>query len=170
MSGNTLSAGNAYSSAMFYMVTYVLTTLGSFGTIMYLSHQGFEAEEIDDFAGLNSAQPWAAGVMAMFLSLAGIPPMVGFYAKLSVLQALVDQCLVLHRPGHRGGADVAGGRVLLPARRQGHVASDSPRARPELQASAAQASLGAAGGQRAVLFGLLPGGRWRCAATPSSRR
>ena len=90
VSGNTLSAGNAYSSAMFYMVSYVLTTLGTFGMILFLSGQGFESEEIDDFAGLNQRSPWAAGVMAIFLfSLAGIPPMVGFYAKLAVLQALV---------------------------------------------------------------------------------
>ena len=60
VSGNTLSAGNAYSSAMFYMVTYVLTTLGTFGMIMYLSREGFESEEIDDFAGLNARSPWAA--------------------------------------------------------------------------------------------------------------
>jgi NADH-quinone oxidoreductase subunit N len=90
VSGNTLSAGNAYSSAMFYMITYVLTTLGTFGLIMYMSRQGFEAEEISDFAGLNQRSPWLAGVMAVFMfSLAGIPPMVGFFAKVAVLQALV---------------------------------------------------------------------------------
>jgi NADH-quinone oxidoreductase subunit N len=91
VSGNTLSAGNAYSSAMFYIVTYVLTTLGTFGLIMFMSRQGFEAEEIDDLAGLNQRAPWLAGVMAVFMfSLAGIPPMVGFVAKLAVLQALVS--------------------------------------------------------------------------------
>ena len=91
VSGNTLSAGNAYSSAMFYMVTYVLTTLGTFGLIMLLSRQGFESEEIDDLAGLAQRSPWMAGVMTVFMfSLAGMPPMVGFYAKLSVLQALVS--------------------------------------------------------------------------------
>ncbi len=90
VSGNTLSAGNAYSSALFYMVTYVLTTLGSFGVIMLLSRQGFESEEISDLAGLNQRSPWMAAVLTLFMfSLAGIPPMVGFYAKLSVLQALV---------------------------------------------------------------------------------
>jgi NADH-quinone oxidoreductase subunit N len=90
VSGNTLSAGNAYSSAMFYMVTYVLTTLGTFGMIMFLSRQGFESERSTDLAGLNQRSPWVAGVMAIFMfSLAGIPPMVGFYAKLAVLQALV---------------------------------------------------------------------------------
>ena len=90
VSGNTLSGGNAYSSALFYMVTYVLTTLGSFGVIMLLSRQGFECEEIADLAGLNQRSPWMAAVMALFMfSLAGLPPLVGFYAKISVLQALV---------------------------------------------------------------------------------
>jgi NADH-quinone oxidoreductase subunit N len=91
VSGNTLSAGNAYSSSMFYIVTYVLTTLGTFGLILFMSRQGFEAEEIADLAGLNQRAPWLAGVMAVFMfSLAGIPPMVGFFAKLAVLQALVS--------------------------------------------------------------------------------
>jgi NADH-quinone oxidoreductase subunit N len=90
VSGNTLSAGNAYSSALFYMVVYVLTTLGSFGLIMLLARQGFECDEISDLAGLNQRSPWMAGVMAVFMfSLAGIPPTAGFYAKLSVLQALI---------------------------------------------------------------------------------
>ncbi|KPF47736.1 NADH:ubiquinone oxidoreductase subunit N [beta proteobacterium AAP121] len=90
VSGNTLSAGNAYSSAMFYLVAYVLTTLGTFGLIMFLSRQGFESEEISDFAGLAKRSPWVAGVMTVFMfSLAGVPPMVGFFAKLSVIQALV---------------------------------------------------------------------------------
>jgi NADH-quinone oxidoreductase subunit N len=90
VSGNTLSAGNAYSSAMFYLVAYVLTTLGTFGLIMFLSRQGFESERIEDLAGLARRSPWVAGVMTVFMfSLAGVPPMVGFYAKLSVLQALV---------------------------------------------------------------------------------
>ncbi|ADX45217.1 NADH-quinone oxidoreductase subunit NuoN [Paracidovorax avenae] len=81
---------NAYSSAMFYILTYVLTTLASFGIILLLAREGFESEEISDLAGLNQRSPLYAGVMAICLfSLAGIPPMVGFYAKLAVLQALV---------------------------------------------------------------------------------
>jgi NADH-quinone oxidoreductase subunit N len=88
--GNTLLAGNAYSSAMFYIVAYVMTTLGTFGLIMFLSRNGFESEEIADLAGLAKRSPWVAGVMAVFMfSLAGVPPMIGFYAKLAVLQALV---------------------------------------------------------------------------------
>ncbi len=90
VNGNTASAANAYSSAMFYVVTYVLTTLASFGVILLLAREGFESEEISDLAGLNQRSPLYAGVMAVCLfSLAGVPPLVGFYAKLSVLQALV---------------------------------------------------------------------------------
>jgi len=91
VSVNTFSAANGYSSAMFYMVTYVLTTLGTFGLVMHLSRQGFESEEIDDLAGLAKRSPWLAGVMTVFMfSLAGVPPTVGFYAKLAVLQSLVS--------------------------------------------------------------------------------
>ncbi len=83
-------AANAYGSALFYMVTYVLTTLGSFGVIMLLARAGFEAENLEDFKGLNQRSPWFAAVMMiLLLSLAGVPPMVGFYAKLSVLQAVI---------------------------------------------------------------------------------
>ena len=90
VNGNISSAANAYSSSMFYVVTYVLTTLASFGVILLLAREGFESEEISDFAGLNQRSPLYAAVMAICLfSLAGIPPMVGFYAKLSVLQALI---------------------------------------------------------------------------------
>jgi len=90
VNGTTLSAANAYSSSMFYVVTYVLTTLGTFGMIMILSRQGHEAENISDLAGLARRSPWLAGVMTIFMfSLAGVPPTAGFYAKLSVLQALV---------------------------------------------------------------------------------
>jgi NADH-quinone oxidoreductase subunit N len=91
VSVNTFSAANGYSSAMFYMVTYVLTTLGTFGLVMHLSRHGFESEEIDDLAGLAKRSPWLAGVMTVFMfSLAGVPPTVGFYAKLAVLQSLVS--------------------------------------------------------------------------------
>jgi len=80
----------AYSSAMFYVVTYVLTTLASFGVILLLAREGFESEEIADMAGLNQRSPLYAAVLAICLfSMAGIPPMVGFYAKLAVLQSLM---------------------------------------------------------------------------------
>jgi len=82
---------NGYSSAMFYVISYVLMTLGTFAIIMILSREGFEAENIDDFKGLNKRNPWYAFVtMLLMLSMAGIPPMIGFYAKLSVLQAVLS--------------------------------------------------------------------------------
>jgi NADH-quinone oxidoreductase subunit N len=88
--GNTANAQSAYSASMFYIVTYVLTTLASFGIILLLAREGFESEEIADLAGLNQRSPLYAAVMSICLfSLAGIPPLVGFYAKLAVLQALV---------------------------------------------------------------------------------
>ena len=90
VNGNTYNAQFAYSASMFYIVTYVLTTLASFGTILLLAREGFESEEITDLAGLNQRSPLYAGVMAITMfSLAGIPPLVGFYAKLAVLQALI---------------------------------------------------------------------------------
>lgn len=95
--GNIASAANAYSSAMFYVITYVLTTLAAFGVLMLLSSEGFESEEIADFAGLNSRSPLYAGVMsACLFSLAGIPMFVGFFAKLSVLQALISSGSAFH--------------------------------------------------------------------------
>jgi len=85
------SSTNGYGAAMFYVITYVLTTLGMFGVIMLLSRAGFEAENIEDFKGLNQRSPWFALVTLMLmLSLAGVPPVVGFYAKLSVLQAVLS--------------------------------------------------------------------------------
>lgn len=90
VNGNVFSAANAYSSAMFYAITYVLTTLGTFGMILLLSRVGFEADNLDDFKGLNQRSPWFALVMLLLmLSLAGVPPTMGFYAKLSVLQAVL---------------------------------------------------------------------------------
>ncbi len=87
--GSTAEAAtNAYSASMFYAITYVLTTLGTFALVMLLARSGFESENIDDFKGLNQRSPWFAAVMMiLLLSLAGVPPMVGFYAKLLVLQA-----------------------------------------------------------------------------------
>jgi len=88
--GDSSNMANAYGSAMFYVVTYVLTTLATFGVILLLSRGGFESENIDDLAGLNQRSPLYAAVMALCMfSLAGVPPVVGFYAKLSVLQALL---------------------------------------------------------------------------------
>ena len=79
-----------YSASMFYMIAYVLTSLASFGMILLLSRKGFEADQLDDLKGLNARSPWWAFVMLLVMfSLAGMPPTIGFYAKLLVLQAAV---------------------------------------------------------------------------------
>jgi len=82
---------HAFSASMFYAITYVLTTLGSFGLLMILSRKGHDCETLDDLKGLNKKHPWFAFIgLVMMFSLAGIPPTVGFAAKLGVLEALVD--------------------------------------------------------------------------------
>jgi NADH-quinone oxidoreductase subunit N len=159
VSGNTLSAGNAYSSAMFYMVTYVLTTLGTFGLIMVLSRQGFESEEIDDLAGLNQRHPWAAGVMSIFMfSLAGVPPMVGFYAKLAILQALVSTNVT----AYIGLAIFAVLLSLIAAYYYLRVVKvmyfDAPVQTMPIQRGGGVTALLAANGLAVLLFGVLPGG------------
>ncbi|MES2116644.1 MAG: NADH-quinone oxidoreductase subunit NuoN [Pseudomonadota bacterium] len=83
-------ASAAYSAAMFYAITYVMTTAGSFGMIMVLARSGFEAEELADFKGLSKRNGWFAVLMSiMMFSLAGVPPMLGFAAKFSVLTAVL---------------------------------------------------------------------------------
>jgi NADH-quinone oxidoreductase subunit N len=82
---------HAFSASLFYAITYVLTTLGSFGLLMILSRKGHDCETLDDLKGLNQKHPWFAFIgLVMMFSLAGIPPTVGFAAKLGVLEALVD--------------------------------------------------------------------------------
>lgn len=89
--GVLAGTGNGYSSAMFYTIVYTLMAMGGFGMIMLLSRAGFEADNLDDFKGLNDRSPWYAFMMLILMfSMAGVPPTLGFYAKLSVLQALVD--------------------------------------------------------------------------------
>jgi NADH-quinone oxidoreductase subunit N len=84
-----------YGASMFYVVVYVLMNLGGFGMILLLSRGGFEAENLDDFKGLNQRSPWYAFLMLLLMfSMAGVPPTVGFYAKLAVLQAIISVGLV----------------------------------------------------------------------------
>jgi len=88
---NAANTAVAYSASMYYVITYVLTTLGSFGLIMMLARSGFEAEEISDFKGLARRSPWYAIVMTVLMfSLAGVPPMMGFMAKWAVLDAVMN--------------------------------------------------------------------------------
>jgi NADH-quinone oxidoreductase subunit N len=80
-----------YAAAMFYAISYAIMTTAAFGMILLLSHAGFEAEEIDDFKGLNQRNPWYAFIMLLIMaSLSGIPPLFGFFAKLMVLKAAID--------------------------------------------------------------------------------
>lgn len=86
-------AGNqeGYSASMFYTLTYSLMSLGGFGMIILLTRSGFEADNIEDFKGLNKRSPWFAFMMLILMfSMAGVPPTVGFWAKLAVLKAVVD--------------------------------------------------------------------------------
>ena len=82
---------NGYSGSLFYVMVYAFTGLAAFGMIMLMSRVGFEADEISDYRGLNREHPWFAFMIALVMfSMAGLPPTIGFYAKLSVIQALVD--------------------------------------------------------------------------------
>ncbi len=87
LSGNA----NGYGSALFYVLVYAVMSLGSFGMVALLSRSGFEAERLEDFRGLNQRSPWYAFLMLLLMfSMAGIPPTAGFFAKLGVIQAVID--------------------------------------------------------------------------------
>ncbi|OYW31389.1 MAG: NADH-quinone oxidoreductase subunit N, partial [Methyloversatilis sp. 12-65-5] len=82
---------NGYGASMFYVVVYALMGLGGFGMILALARDGFEADRLEDFKGLNRRSPWHALLMLLLMfSMAGVPPLVGFYAKLAVLQAVAN--------------------------------------------------------------------------------
>ncbi len=86
---------NGYSAALFYSLVYAFMGLGGFGMIILLSRKGFEADELDDLKGLNQRNSWyAALMMLLMISMAGIPPTIGFFAKLAVIQAIIDVNLV----------------------------------------------------------------------------
>ncbi len=147
----------AYGASLFYMLTYVLTTLASFGIVLLLSRQGFECEHIDDLKGLNRRSPWhAAIVLLLMFSLAGIPPLVGFYAKLAVLQSLVSA-------GHVALAVVAVMFSLIGAfyylRVVKVVYFDEPAAdAAPMVATSGQRGVLSINGALILVLGLLPGG------------
>lgn len=81
-----------YASALFYILIYALMAMGAFGVLILMSRAGHEAETLDDLKGLNNRSPWLAAVLALFMfSMAGVPPTAGFYAKLLVLDAVMEQ-------------------------------------------------------------------------------
>jgi NADH-quinone oxidoreductase subunit N len=80
-----------YAAALFYTLTYVVMAAGAFGMVILLSRRGFEAEHLGDFKGLNARSPWFALMMLFFMfGMAGVPPWVGFIAKLNVISAVLD--------------------------------------------------------------------------------
>ena len=87
-----LSAGpEGYAAAMFYMLVYTAMSLGGFGMVVLLSREGFEADRLEDYRGLNQRNPWYAFLMLLLMfSMAGVPPTAGFYAKLLVIQSAIN--------------------------------------------------------------------------------
>lgn len=157
VAGKPDASAAAYGASLFYMLTYVLTTLASFGIVLLLSRQGFECEHIDDLKGLNRRSPWhAAIVLLLMFSLAGIPPLVGFYAKLAVLQALVGA-------GHVTLAVIAVVFSLIGAfyylRVVKVVYFDEPAAdAAPMVASAGQRAVLSVNGLLILVLGIVPGG------------
>jgi NADH-quinone oxidoreductase subunit N len=91
MLGILAGTKEGYTAAMFYTLVYALMSAGAFGIIIALSRKGFEAENLDDMKGLNQRNPWFAGMMLLLMfSMAGVPPTVGFFAKLFVLDAVIS--------------------------------------------------------------------------------
>ena len=154
--GQPDAAVQAYGSALFYMVTYVISTLGSFGMILLLSRQGFECEQIADLKGLNKRSPWHAFILLLLMfSLAGIPPLVGFHAKLGVLQAAVNA-------GHVAIAVAAVLFSLIGAFYYLRVVKtmyfDEPEAQPAIAATCGQRVIMSLNGIAILALGILPGG------------
>jgi NADH-quinone oxidoreductase subunit N len=153
--GTTGNASSAYGSAMFYIIVYLLTTLGTFGVVMLLARRDFEAEMLDDFRGLNQRSPvFAFVMMVMMFSLAGIPPTVGFYAKLAVLESTVNAGLtwlaVLAVMTSLVGAFYYLRIVKL-------MYFDAPRDTTAISASAGNRMLLTLNGVALVVLGIVPG-------------
>ncbi len=89
--GILAGTSEGYSAAMFYAIVYAITAIGAFGIVIMLSRNGFEAEDLHDYKGLHERSPWFAAMMLLLMfSMAGVPPTVGFFAKLVVLQAVIS--------------------------------------------------------------------------------
>jgi NADH-quinone oxidoreductase subunit N len=145
---------NGYSAAMFYMVAYVMTSLASFGVILLLSRQGFESDRLEDLKGLNARSPWWAFMMLLVMfSLAGIPPTVGFYAKLLVLQSAVNAGYVWLAVVGVVGA-LIGAFVLLRIVKLMYF--DEPVDHAPIEARGDQRFLLSANGIALLVFGVLP--------------
>jgi len=154
--GNTLNAPDAYAASMFYVVVYVLMSLGAFGMLLYMSHAGFDCERLDDMKGLNRRNPWYAFLMLVLMfSLAGIPPTAGFYAKLAVISAAVDA-------GQIGLAVTAVLLSLIGAFYYLRIVKlmyfDDPELTAPVKGPVEMRVLLSANGLALLVFGILPGG------------
>lgn len=155
VNSDAVGAVDAYAASLFYVVTYVITTLGSFGVLLMASSKGFECETLEDLQGMSRRYPWLAAVfLVLVFSLAGIPPTVGFYAKLSVLEAVVQA-------GHVWLAVVAVMASLVGAfyylRLVKVVYFDAPQHDYPLGSHRGVQSLLAVNGLAALALGILPG-------------
>ncbi len=144
-----------YQAALYYTITYVVMSLGGFGMIILLSRAGFEADRLEDFKGLNARSPWFAAVMLMLMfSMAGVPPFVGFWAKLAVIQS------VLHA-GHTWLALVAVLFSVIGAYYYLRVVKlmyfDEPVERAPLEGGGALRAVLSLNGLAVLLLGLYPG-------------
>ena len=153
-------AGTAegYAAALFYTLTYAITAAGAFGMVILLSRRGYEAESLSDFKGLNARSPWLALMMMMFMfSMAGVPPFVGFFAKLNVIGAVLGV-------GHTGLAilmmlaSVVGAYYYL--RVVWYMYFEEALDKALLQASLDTRVLMSVNGLAVLGLGLLPGGLW----------
>jgi NADH-quinone oxidoreductase subunit N len=144
-----------YQAAMFYTLTYVLTSVGSFGVILLLSRQGFESDQLDDFKGLSKKSPWFAAVMAMLIfSTAGVPPFVGFTAKLAVIQAVINIGDTL-LAGVAVFFSVIGAYYYIRVVKLMYF--DAPVDSGAIEASSALRTILSANGLAVLVLGLLPG-------------
>lgn len=145
-----------YGSSMFYVVVYVMMSLGAFGMIMLLSRAGFEADTLNDFKGLNQRSPWLAFMMLLLMfSMAGVPPTVGFYAKFSVLNAIVQA-------GYTPLAVISVMFSLIGAFYYLRIVKlmyfDTPESHEAIQVSPDTALLISLNGLGVLFLGLVPGG------------
>jgi NADH-quinone oxidoreductase subunit N len=118
--GLSAGTGQGQAAALFYAVSYSLMSVGAFAVVILMARRGFEADRIEDFRGLNQSHPWFAFIVLLLMgSLAGFPPLFGFWAKLAVIQAAVQGDMLWLALVAAVFAVV--GAFLLPASHQGHV-------------------------------------------------
>jgi NADH-quinone oxidoreductase subunit N len=153
--GIMTGVSEGYDAALYYTITYVIMSLGGFGMVILLSRAGFEADSLEDFRGLSARNPWFAAVMLMLMfSMAGVPPFVGFWAKLAVIQAIL----------HAGHARLAVAAVLFSVvgayyylRVVKLMYFDEPTERAPLEGSGALRFVLSVNGLAVLALGLFPG-------------